>query len=154
MQIDTTKGNQVNIANQEESKGKAAAQNDIILVPKFIAGLKGDVKDNIFFLNENEVIYPAGHNVIIFNIEDKTQRYIQGIEGTEGITALALTKSKRWLAVAEKHEKSPICTIYNMNSLKRYKIIASTEISKQKEFISMAFCPKNEKLLVTLTNEP
>ena len=116
--------------------------------------MKGDVKDNIFFLNENEVIYPAGHNVVIFNIEDKTQRYIQGIDGTEGITALALTKSKRWLAVAEKHEKSPICTIYNMNSLKRYKIIASTEINKQKEFISMAFCPKNEKLLVTLTNEP
>ena len=41
-----------------------------------------------------------------------------------------------------------------MNTLKRYKIIASTEISKQKEFISMAFCPKNEKLLATLTNEP
>lgn len=28
------------------------------------------------------------------------------------------------------------------------------EINKQKEFISMAFCPKNEKLLATLTNEP
>ena len=122
-------------------------------MPKFIAGLKGDVSDNVFFLNDNEVIYPAGHNVVIYNIEDKTQRYIQGIEGTEGITALALSKSKRYLAVAEKHEKSPICVIYNMNTLKRYKIIASTE-TKAKEFISMAFCPKNEKLLATLTNEP
>lgn len=112
------------------------------------------MKDNIHFLNDNEVIYVAGHNVVFYNIEDKTQRYIQGIEGTEGITALALTKSKKYLAVAEKHEKSPICTIYNTQTLKRYKIICSLEISKQKEFISMAFCPKNEKLLATLSNEP
>ena len=44
--------------------------------------------------------------------EEKVQRYIPGIEGTQGITALALSKSKDWLAVAEKHERTPIVTIY------------------------------------------
>lgn len=105
-------------------------------------------------MNENEAIYPCGHNVVFYNIEDGTQRYIQGIEGTEGITALALSKSKKWLAVAEKHDKSPVCTVYNTQTLKKYKILVSLEIDKQKEYISMAFCPKNEKLLVCLTNEP
>ena len=105
-------------------------QQEPLLCVKFLAGLKGDVKDNIFFLNENEAIYPCGHNVVFYNIEDGTQRYIQGIEGTEGITALALSKSKKWLAVAEKHEKSPICTVYNTQTLKKYKILVSLEIDK------------------------
>jgi len=35
-------------------------------------GLKGDVTNNCFFLDANTVIYPCGHNVVIFNKEDKT----------------------------------------------------------------------------------
>ena len=44
----------------------------MILVPKFIAGMKADVTNNIFFLNDNTVLYPAGHNVVIYNLDEKT----------------------------------------------------------------------------------
>jgi len=45
--------------------------------------------------------------------------------------------------------------IYDLTTLKRKKVIASTELKKEnKEFISIAFSAKNEKLLVTLTNIP
>lgn len=70
---------------------------------------------------------------------------------------MAITRSKRWLAVAERTERTPICSIYDLHhpQLKRKKFIASSELKKEnKEYISIAFCPKNEKLLVTLTNVP
>jgi hypothetical protein len=38
-------------------------------VPKFLSGLKTDVTNNIFFIEDNIVVYPAGHNIIIHNTE-------------------------------------------------------------------------------------
>ena len=85
---------------------------------------------------------------------------------------MALSKSRKWLAVGEQCEKAPIATIYkvedekneegenttstrkkNDKTLKKKKIILSQDI-QQKSFVSMAFSPKNEKQLVTLTSEP
>jgi hypothetical protein len=107
-----------------------ADESNIILVPKFIAGHKYNVNNNLFFLDDQTICYPAGHNIVLYNTEEKTQRYISGIEGTEGVTALAITRSKRYLAVAEKTEKTPICVIYDLHTLKRRKVIASNEINK------------------------
>jgi len=92
---------------------------------------------------------------VLYNIEEKTQRYISGIEGSESITAMAVTRSKRYLAVAERTDSIPICSIYDLQhpQLKRKKFISSKDHqSLHKEYISIAFCPKNEKLIVTLTN--
>jgi len=36
---------------------------------------------------------------------------IPGIEGTEGITAIAVSKERKFLAVAEKSERA-LCTVY------------------------------------------
>jgi 6-phosphogluconolactonase (cycloisomerase 2 family) len=119
-------------------------------------------------LDDNQVVYPAGHNIVIYHIEDKTQKAFPCIEGTEGITAMAISKNRRTLAVAEKSDKTPICTIYRVDddrsgneerktdakTLRKRKIICSTEITKHKSFVSMAFCPKNDKLLATLSSEP
>ena len=124
-----------------------------------MAGIKNEVSNNLFFIDEQSttVCYPVGHNITLYNIEEKTQRYIPGIEGSEAITALALTKSKRYLAVAERTERTPVCCIYDLHHplLKRKKVIASTEIKKEnKEFISINFSAKNEKYLITMTNSP
>ena len=40
--------------------------------------MKGDVAGNIFYCEDSRVIYPAGHNVVIYNIDEKTQTYISG----------------------------------------------------------------------------
>lgn len=130
-----------------------AAQN-INLNAKFLFGLKGDVRNNIHFLDDNQrVVYPCGHNVVIYHMDEKTQNYIQGIEGSEGITALAVSPSKKFLAVAERAERA-ICCIYDLHTLKRKKIITSTEY-QSKQFLSLAFAPSAERsLLVTLTSEP
>ena len=127
------------------------------MVPKFMAGVKSEVANNLHYIDDNTVCYPVGHNIALYNCEDKTQRYISGIEGSEAITALAVTKSKKYLAVAERTEKTPICIVYDISRSvpKRMKVIASSEIRREnKEYISIAFSPKNEKMLVTLTNNP
>ena len=65
-------------------------------------GIKADVKDNICYLDEQTVIYPSGHNIVIFNTEQKTQKFIPGTENTEGITAMAVSPNHKYVAVAEK----------------------------------------------------
>ena len=127
-----------------------------------MAGIKSDVKESVLYLNDDsEMIYPCGHNVIFYNIAEKTQRYIAGIEGSQGITAMCLSYNKKqYLAIAEKHEKAPIVSIYKTDyntreeKFKRKKVIVSQDLGKQEEIISMAFAPTKESLLITLTNEP
>ena len=84
--------------------------------PKFLFGLKTNVRNNIHFLDDSRIIYPCGHNVVIYNQDDRSQICIPGIEGSEGITALALSASKKFLAVCEKAEKA-ICLIYELNGI-------------------------------------
>jgi hypothetical protein len=43
-----------------------------------IFGLKPDVKSNVHYVDDQTVLYPAGHNVIIYSAETKTQRFIHG----------------------------------------------------------------------------
>ena len=114
------------------------------------------------------MVYPAGHNIVVYHLEDATQKAYPCIEGTEGITAMAISHNRRILAVAEKSDKTPICTIYHVvddrqsnedrktdaKTLKKKKIICSNEINKHKSWVSMAFCPKNDRLLATLSSEP
>ena len=87
-------------------------------------GVKGDVKNNLFYLDDQRVLYPSGHNIIIYNIDDKKQTYISGkikilliisigVEGSEGITALTVSQGKKYLAICEKAERA-ICTVYDL----------------------------------------
>jgi WD40 repeat protein len=123
----------------------------ISVIPKFAFGIKGDMRNNIFFLDDQRIIYPCGHNVVILTIgDDKYQDYIPCIEGSEGITAMALSNNKSYLAVCERSERA-ICSIYAVNTKKRRKVI-TTDYITDKEFISVAFSHQNEKgHLVTLT---
>jgi len=89
-------------------------------------------------------------------MEEKTQRLIPGLDGTSKITALAVSHSKRYVAIAESSEKTPILSVYDLQTLKRRKLIASAEI-QNKSYISLGFSlsSNNEKLLVAMTdNEP
>ena len=68
-----------------------------------------------------------------------------GIEGSEGITALAVSPSKKYLAVCEKAERA-ICTVYastmdaksNTLVFKKKKVLISVDYDA-KEFIYVSF---------------
>jgi hypothetical protein len=44
----------------------------ISVAPKFLFGFKGDVKNNLFFLDHNMVCYPCGHNIVFYKIDDQS----------------------------------------------------------------------------------
>jgi hypothetical protein len=104
-------------------------------VERFVFGLKGDVKDNIHYLDEHNILYPAGSNTVIYNIESKTQRFIPITEKCEGITAMAVSSNKRNLAIGERGEKT-MCVIYDLHSLRRRKILIPPESEARVRFVS------------------
>ena len=148
-----TAGDGAHQGGAHHKKDQQPTAQNISLGTKFLFGLKGDVKNNIFFLDDQTVIYPCGHNIVFYNTDDKVQKYIPGIEGSEGISALALSPSKKFLAVCEIAEKA-VCCVFDTSTLKRRKILTSMDYNS-KSFVSVNFAPSNEKsLLVTLTAEP
>ena len=143
------------------------AQHNISCQPRFFFGLKGDVKNNVMFVEDNTVIYPCGHNVVVYNMADKSQRYIPGIEGSEGITCMALSPSRKFLAVCEQSTKA-VCSVYNIEAFlkiikekkstqvydlgaKKRRILVSQDCS-DRAFASVEFCPQNEKVVATVTS--
>lgn len=99
------------------------------VAPRHTFGIKADVKDNICYLDEQTVLYPAGHNVVIFNTEQKTQRFISGTEKTEGITAIAVSPNKKYVAVAERapEGEKALVTVFDLHTLKRRKVRCDRE---------------------------
>ena len=93
---------------------------------RHIFGLRGDVKDNIHFVEEGTIIYPVGHTVVSYNVETKVQRFTPGSPESEGITALAVSPNKKFLAVAERADKGTI-SVYDLQTLKRRKVLVSSE---------------------------
>ena len=61
---------------------------------RHIFGVKGNVKDGLHFLDDNVLVYVAGHQVIKLNRETHVQEFIAGSSGSRGITALAVSPSK------------------------------------------------------------
>ena len=109
---------------------------------------------------------------MIYRTDEKSQRFIPGLEGSEGITAMALSANKNFLAVCERSVKA-VCTVYNVHRMlelikeemktkkfnsinhriiEKKKILCSTEYAAT-EFAAVDFHSNEEsKKLVTLTN--
>jgi len=63
----------------------------VTLTPRFIFGVNGQIKNNLFIIEEKKLVYVAGHNVIIYNVEENTQFFIPGSEGTESINFITVS---------------------------------------------------------------
>lgn len=122
-----------------------------VATPRHCFGLKADVADNICYLDEQTIIYPSGSNCILFNIDQKSQRFIPGTDKSSGITAMAVSPNRRYVAIAEKGEKATI-TIYDLNTLRKKKVLSSPEVQSN-EFVSLAFSP-DSKYLVSQGGRP
>ena len=119
--------------------------------PRHIFGLKATVAGNIAYHDEQTIVYPSGSNCILYNIDQKSQKFIPGSDKTEGMTAMAVSPNRRYVAVAEKGEKATI-TIYDLHSLRKRKILSSPEVQSA-EYASLAFSP-DSKYLVTQGGRP
>lgn len=118
---------------------------------RHIFGLKSGVSGNICYHDEQTIVYPSGANCILYNIDQKVQKFIQGTDKSEGMTALAVSPNRRYVAIAEKLEK-PTITIYDLHSLRKRKVLSSTDVTSH-EYVSLAFSP-DSKYLVAQGGKP
>lgn len=130
----------------------------ITVSPRFIFGVNGELRNNLHLVDENKLLYTAGHNIVVYSTDEKNQYFLQGSEGVEKISTIAVSKSKKYLAVCEKGPWA-MCTIYDIHSQKKKKQLPDPDIPcedyKATEFLSACFAPKNEsQLIVTLTGAP
>jgi hypothetical protein len=84
-------------------------------------GLSPLVADNVCYLDEQNVVYPAGSTVVIYNTDQHTQRFIHATEGCDGISAMAVSPNRRYVALAERGAQATV-TIYDLHSLKKRKV--------------------------------
>lgn len=118
---------------------------------RHIFGLKSGVNGNICYHDEQTIVYPSGANCILYNIDQKTQKFIPGTDKSEGMTAIAVSPNRRYVAIAEKGEK-PTITIYDLHSLRKRKVLSSQDVQSA-EFVSLAFSP-DSKYLVAQGGKP
>ena len=118
---------------------------------KHCFGLKAGVTGNIAYHDEQTIVYPSGANCILYNIDQKSQKFIPGSEKSEGMTAMAVSPNRRYVAIAEKGEKATI-TVYDLHSLRKRKILNYADLQSS-EYVSLAFSP-DSKYLVAQGGKP
>lgn len=72
------------------------------LIPHHVFGVRSTLKNSLFFVDETTVAYPAGHNLVFWNLDTRTQKIISGSPEMEGISAIALSPNKKQIAIAER----------------------------------------------------
>ncbi|XP_055956153.1 cilia- and flagella-associated protein 57 [Patella vulgata] len=122
-----------------------------IAQPRHIFGVKPGVNGTICYHDEQTIVYPAGSNCILYNIDQKTQRFIPGTDKSDGMTCLAVSPNRRYVAIAEKGEK-PTITVYDLHSLRKKKVLSCPDIVSA-EYVSLAFSP-DSKYLVAQGGKP
>ena len=94
------------------------------------------------YLDEQSIIYPAGTNLVLFNIDQKTQRFMAFGTGGDGATALAVSPNKRYAAIAEKKDK-PTITIFDLQTMRKRKVLTCPDVASQ-EYVWMGFSPDSK----------
>jgi hypothetical protein len=114
-----------------------------IIQMKYIFGYRGDFKNNVYQHSDpNKIIYPGGHNIVVYNTENKHQQFWPGQPGTQKITCISLSPSKRYLAWSEQTDATGLIIIQDLNGSKR-KILSSVEAGST-HYICLQFNPKEE----------
>ena len=87
------------------------------------------MRDNVHFLDETTVLYAAGNQIVLHHVESNVQRFIPGAPDAEGITALALSPNRKYLAIAERAEKATISVLDLTTHAKRRRAMSSAEVN-------------------------
>ena len=58
--------------------GQGAETGAINLKMRCLYGVNPQVNPSVLSIDDNQIVYVCGHNVVIYNTESKTYRFIQG----------------------------------------------------------------------------
>ncbi|KER20605.1 hypothetical protein T265_10886 [Opisthorchis viverrini] len=110
-----------------------------------VFGFRTGISGSVVFQDEQTIVFPCGSNLVLYNTEQKTQKFIGGLDKSTGMTAMAISPNRRYVALGEKTAEKPVITIYDLQALRRKKIISSPDVHST-EFASIAFSPDSKYL--------
>ena len=134
------------------------------IVEKYVSHYYGEIKNGLFLDNsgtkEYKLIFPAANSIVLNSLSasfenEKVQNFINTLPGSRGITTLAQSQNRRYLAWSEETAQVPIIFLIDLQTGKK-KSFASADI-KGNKFVSLAFSGSegaDPKFLVALTSGP
>jgi len=72
---------------------------------RHVFGLQREVTGNVAYYDEQTIVYPSGTNCVLYNIDQKQQKFILGSEKSRTMTAMAMSQNRRYVAIAERGDK-------------------------------------------------
>nr|CCC46736.1 conserved hypothetical protein, fragment [Trypanosoma vivax Y486] len=97
------------------------------LVRRHAFGVKADVHGCIAWVEEGTLIYPIGKTVALHNLNTNTQRFLETSQRGGGITALAVSPNRKFIAIAECGP-SPQVQIFDSVTRKRRKVLTVLDL--------------------------
>lgn len=100
----------------------------VTVTPRFIFGANGGLNGCLHMHEEKQLVYVAGHNVIIYNMDECQQQFIPGSENIDEINFITLSPSGRYIALCERENQQKEnprgqVTIYEIAARKKRKTL-------------------------------
>eukprot|EP00958_Prasinococcus_capsulatus_P018485 scaffold2162_cov398-Prasinococcus_capsulatus_cf.AAC.14 len=117
-------------------------------------GIKRDVSHGVHYLDDHTLLYASGYDAVVYDAEQHTQTLLRavhdgGAAGSRGISALAISPSRKRIAVAEQGTVS----IFDAMSRKRRKSLSCADVQGG-AYISITFSPDGKLLLALVRPGP
>ncbi|NXJ07760.1 CFA57 protein, partial [Odontophorus gujanensis] len=115
--------------------------------PAAVFGCRPGVSGGVCFLEERVVLHAAGAACAQFHTEQRWHKFIPGRENSRGVRALAVSRSRRYLAVSETAAEEPALTVYELTEgpPRRRRTLTAAELP-EREAVSLAFSPDGRHL--------
>jgi len=118
-----------------------------ILSLKHIFGIDCSLNNSIFYLNEHCYLYQSSRYIILYNIDYKSQRFIDYGNQFDKLELLSVSPNKEYLAIVLNKCR---IIIYHINQIiKRKKILLLKQRINSNHILSISFS-NNSKFLLTL----
>jgi hypothetical protein len=75
----------------------------------------------IHFVDDKTIIYPAGGNLVYYEMNTRTQKFIPLEEGY-AVNCVRLSNDRKWLVIAEM-SSSPLLVIYEVQTMRKRKTL-------------------------------
>ncbi|KEG08257.1 WD repeat domain 65 [Trypanosoma grayi] len=123
---------------QKEGTGRS-------LVKRHVFGVKPDVYGCLNWVEEGSVIYPVGKTVAVHNLNTNTQRFFDAGIRSSGLTALAVSANKKFIAIAEAGIV-PQVQIIDSVTRKRRKVLNVQDLGSDR-FVALDFSADGRHLV-------
>ncbi|XP_014285361.2 cilia- and flagella-associated protein 57 [Halyomorpha halys] len=123
------------------------------LEPKLFYGLSTKIKENAIFVNDVELLHPAGKILVIDNLNNGKQNFIKLALSKKEVTGIIISPNRNFVVVAENGVK-PTLSIYEIATQKRMKLLGIPfKESTATDWAGVAFMEDNIHL-IAVTGHP